>query len=76
MTKAAGPNAHGIHTARLPLASARAVAAATCSGVLDIGAGVMPSVIRPMTKYENKAQDAGSTVTELVWESRSERNRP
>src|ERR1700761_519541 len=28
------------------------------------------SVIRPMTKYENKAQDAGSTVTELVWESR------
>jgi tRNA (guanine-N7-)-methyltransferase len=34
------------------------------------------SVIRPTTKYENKAQDAGSTVTELVWESRSERNRP
>lgn len=34
------------------------------------------SVIRPITKYETKAQQAGSTVSELVWESRSERNRP
>jgi tRNA (guanine-N7-)-methyltransferase len=34
------------------------------------------SVVRPTTKYENKAQHAGSAVTELVWERRSERNRP
>jgi tRNA (guanine-N7-)-methyltransferase len=34
------------------------------------------SVVRPSTKYESKAQHAGSAVTELVWESRSERNRP
>ena len=34
------------------------------------------SVVRPTTKYENKAQHAGSAVTELVWESRPERNRP
>jgi tRNA (guanine-N7-)-methyltransferase len=30
------------------------------------------SVVRPTTKYEGKAQHAGSAVTELVWE----RNRP
>jgi tRNA (guanine-N7-)-methyltransferase len=30
------------------------------------------SVVRPTTKYENKAQDAGSAVTELLWE----RTRP
>ena len=29
------------------------------------------SVIRPATKYESKARDAGSAVTELLWESRS-----
>jgi tRNA (guanine-N7-)-methyltransferase len=34
------------------------------------------SVARPTTKYENKAHRAGSAVTELVWERRSERNRP
>jgi tRNA (guanine-N7-)-methyltransferase len=34
------------------------------------------SVVRPTTKYENKAQDAGSAVTELLWESRPERKRP
>jgi tRNA (guanine-N7-)-methyltransferase len=34
------------------------------------------SVVRPTTKYENKAQHAGSAVTELLWESRSERDRP
>ena len=28
------------------------------------------SVVRPITKYENKAQDAGSAVTELLWERR------
>lgn len=32
------------------------------------------SVTRPTTKYESKARYAGSAVTELVWESRSERN--
>ena len=35
---------------RRRLASARAVLAATCSGVLGNGAGVIPCVIRPMTK--------------------------
>src|SRR3984957_11431298 len=50
ITADAGPNAHGIQTVRRPLARARAVAAATCDGVLDSGAGVIPSVIRPMTK--------------------------
>jgi tRNA (guanine-N7-)-methyltransferase len=34
------------------------------------------SVVRPTTKYETKAQDAGSAVTELLWQSRPERNRP
>ena len=35
--------------------------------------GELPiSVVRPTTKYEGKAQYAGSAVTELVWE----RNRP
>jgi tRNA (guanine-N7-)-methyltransferase len=28
------------------------------------------SVVRPTTKYETKAQDAGSAVTELIWERR------
>jgi tRNA (guanine-N7-)-methyltransferase len=31
--------------------------------------GSLPiSVERPVTKYENKAQDADSAVTELLWE--------
>jgi tRNA (guanine-N7-)-methyltransferase len=34
------------------------------------------SVNRPSTKYETKARHAGSAVTELVWQSRSERNSP
>jgi tRNA (guanine-N7-)-methyltransferase len=34
------------------------------------------SVVRPITKYEDKAQHAGSAVTEFVWERRSEGNRP
>jgi tRNA (guanine-N7-)-methyltransferase len=38
--------------------------------------GLAIAVVRPTTKYENKAQDAGSAVTELVWEKRSERSRP
>ncbi|BBZ11124.1 tRNA (guanine-N(7)-)-methyltransferase [Mycobacterium branderi] len=29
------------------------------------------SVVRPITKYETKAQDAGSAVTELLWERTS-----
>ena len=28
----------------------------------------MVSVTRPITKYETKAQHAGSAVTELLWE--------
>lgn len=40
----------GIHTDRFPFDNASAVAAATCRGVLDNGAGAMPSVIRPTTK--------------------------
>ena len=28
------------------------------------------SVVRPTTKYETKAQEAGSAVTELIWEKR------
>ena len=50
MQKNSGRSGHGTHTVRRPLASARAVAAATCAGVLDNGAGVMPCVIRPITK--------------------------
>ena len=50
MQKNSGRSSHGTHTVRRPLASARAVAAATCAGVLDNGAGVMPCVIRPITK--------------------------
>jgi tRNA (guanine-N7-)-methyltransferase len=32
--------------------------------------GLPVSVTRPLTKYEAKAQDAGSAVAELVWEKR------
>ncbi len=38
--------------------------------------GLPISIVRPTTKYEDKARHAGSAVTELVWERRSERNRP
>jgi tRNA (guanine-N7-)-methyltransferase len=35
---------------------------------VDPGAGPLPiSVVRPTTKYETKAQHAGSAVTELLW---------
>lgn len=35
---------------------------------VDAGATELPvSVARPITKYETKAQEAGSTVTELLW---------
>jgi tRNA (guanine-N7-)-methyltransferase len=40
---------------------------------LGISLGI--SIIRPTTKYETKAQHAGNAVTELVWQSRSERKR-
>lgn len=32
--------------------------------------GLPISVVRPITKYETKARDAGSAVTELLWERR------
>lgn len=35
---------------------------------VDTGRQLPISVDRPVTKYENKAADAGSAVTELVWE--------
>ena len=50
MQKNSGRSAHGTHTVRRPRANARAVASATWAGVLDSGAGSMPSVIRPITK--------------------------
>lgn len=34
------------------------------------------SLVRATTKYETKARHVGSAITELVWESRSERKRP
>ncbi|MGA7052956.1 MAG: tRNA (guanosine(46)-N7)-methyltransferase TrmB [Mycobacterium sp.] len=37
---------------------------------IDPGSRVPISVVRPTTKYETKAQDAGSAVTELIWEKR------
>jgi tRNA (guanine-N7-)-methyltransferase len=37
---------------------------------LDPHATAAVSIVRPTTKYENKAHDAGSAVTELVWERR------
>lgn len=38
---------------------------------VDPGGRELPiSVVRPATKYETKAHDAGSTVTDLLWERR------
>jgi tRNA (guanine-N7-)-methyltransferase len=45
-------------------------------GVPQAHPGLAISVIRPTTKYESKARYADSAITELVWERRSERNRP
>ena len=70
MPKNTGRNVHGTHTLRRSLASARAVAAATCDGVLDNGAGVMPSVIRPMTKPGRRVLFWGVCVPALpfaIW---------
>jgi tRNA (guanine-N7-)-methyltransferase len=41
--------------------------------LIRVGAGTesLPiSVSRPSTKYESKAQEAGSAVTELIWKRR------
>jgi tRNA (guanine-N7-)-methyltransferase len=38
---------------------------------LDTGAQTPVSTARPATKYEGKAHDAGSAVTEFLWERRS-----
>lgn len=35
---------------------------------LDAGAATAVSTVRPATKYEGKARDAGSSVTEFIWE--------
>jgi tRNA (guanine-N7-)-methyltransferase len=37
---------------------------------VDPGIGLPISTVRPTTKYETKAQHAGSAVTELVWQKR------
>ena len=37
---------------------------------LATGAPTPISTVRPATKYEGKARDAGSAVTELLWERR------
>ncbi len=38
---------------------------------VDPGTESLPiSVVRPTTKYETKAQEAGSAVTELIWKRR------
>ena len=37
---------------------------------VDPGNRLPISVVRPTTKYETKAQEAGSAVTELIWEKR------
>jgi tRNA (guanine-N7-)-methyltransferase len=37
---------------------------------VDRGSRLPISVVRPTTKYETKAQDAGSAVTELIWKRR------
>jgi tRNA (guanine-N7-)-methyltransferase len=37
---------------------------------VDPGARLPISIVRPTTKYETKAQHAGSAVTELIWKKR------
>jgi tRNA (guanine-N7-)-methyltransferase len=37
---------------------------------VDPGSRLPISVVRPTTKYETKAQEAGSAVSELIWERR------
>jgi tRNA (guanine-N7-)-methyltransferase len=43
---------------------------------LEAGAETPVSTVRPATKYEGKAHDAGSAVTEFLWERRPESHRP
>lgn len=40
------------------------------AGAIETAAGLPISVRRPVTKYEGKAQRAGSAVAELLWEKR------
>jgi tRNA (guanine-N7-)-methyltransferase len=42
----------------------------------ELAASLEVSIARPTTKYEIKARHAGNAVTELVWQSRSERKHP
>ena len=56
-----------------PLASARATASATCGGVLDSGAGDMPSVMRPMTKPGPDQQQPDARAVQRVGQSAGER---
>jgi tRNA (guanine-N7-)-methyltransferase len=37
---------------------------------IDPGSRLPISIVRPTTKYETKAQEAGSAVTELIWKRR------
>jgi tRNA (guanine-N7-)-methyltransferase len=37
---------------------------------IDPGSQLPISIVRPTTKYETKAQEAGSAVTELIWKRR------
>ena len=39
---------------------------------VDPGSRLPISIIRPTTKYEMKAQDVGSSVSEFIWKRRSE----
>ncbi len=48
--KKTGWRIRGTHTRVAPDCNPRTTASATCAGVLDIGAGFMPSVIEPITK--------------------------
>src|ERR1700743_3080662 len=43
---------------------------------VNAGADTPISVVRPVTKYEGKAQVAGRAVTGFLWERRSEGTRP
>ncbi len=71
-----GRSVHGIHTVRRPLASARAVAAATCGGVLDMGAGFMPSVIRPIDESGPHEQQPHPRAVQRVGQAAAEPVQP
>ena len=67
-----GPNTFGTHTARRPFDNARTVAAATCDGVLENGAGDMPSVIRPMTNPGSHQQQTHARSVQRVGQPAAE----